>query len=59
MYRRLTQNPNFTFWELSKAEDLLVENQSVTGAIIDKNGQPVRVMAGMWWWRQGAAEPSG
>lgn len=45
MYRRLTQNPNFTFWELSKAEDLLVEDQQVTGAIIDKNGQPVRVTA--------------
>lgn len=45
MYHRLEQNPNFTFWELTKAEDLLVKDQKAIGAIIHKQGQQLQVLA--------------
>ena len=45
MYHRLEKNPNFAFWELTKAEDLLVEDQQVIGATVNRNGQQVQILA--------------
>ena len=45
MYHRLEQNPNFTFWELTKAEDLLVQEGKAIGATVNKNGQQLQVLA--------------
>lgn len=45
MYHRLQKNPNFHFWELTKAEDILVENNQVIGATVNKNGQMITVHA--------------
>lgn len=45
MYHRLEQNPNFTFWELTRAEDLLVQEGKAIGATVNKNGQQLQVLA--------------
>ena len=45
MYHRLEQNPNFTFWELTKAEDLLVQEGKAIGATVNRNGQQLQVLA--------------
>ena len=45
MYHRLEKNPNFAFWELTKAEDLLVEDQQVIGATVNRNGQQMQILA--------------
>lgn len=37
MYRRLEHRPNFTFWELSKAVDILAKDGKAVGATIMKN----------------------
>lgn len=37
MYHRLKDRPNFTFWELSKAVDILAEDGRIIGATILKN----------------------
>lgn len=37
MYHRLQDKPNFTFWELSKAVDILAEDGRAIGATILKN----------------------
>ena len=45
MYHRLEQNPSFTFWELTRAEDLLVQEGKAIGATVNKNGQQLQVLA--------------
>lgn len=45
MYHRLEQNPNFTFWELTRAEDLLVQEGKAIGATVNKNDQQLQVLA--------------
>ncbi len=45
MYHRLEQNPNFTFWELTRAEDLLVQEGKAIGATVNKNGQQLQILA--------------
>lgn len=45
MYHRLQKNPNFTFWELTHAEDILVEQGKAIGAMVNKKGEPIKILA--------------
>ena len=45
MYEHLIKQPNFEFWELSVAEELIVVNGQAVGAVINKNQERITVNA--------------
>jgi len=45
MYDYLTSRPQFEFWELTKAEELIIEDNQIRGAVLNTNGNRQEVFA--------------